>query len=288
LLFSPEGWLLVGTAVLVIYVFLILATFLLSPLFEALRLRAEQRLERRTFDSFGQRWLGLWSPDDEAINGLRATLDLSVSFVSRMTTREPILVSDYVAILSRPYYWVLTPLFNGGLRPLLEGVVRSFVIKRAQGNNRPSAAVVEVSPAPISGERRVLFPPLPPHLNARVVDCANERARGIVAQLRRLLATPSIVSGLEEFGQTLTGRELVHTSYFDHPEVLDLLTMHIAWARGARDWQSCRFTKDMGLVEWLRAAKEGVGATMPNEFTPHSSQLPHLIEPRRRTTGRVA
>jgi len=230
--------------------------------------------------------LGLWSRDDEAINGLRATLDLAVSFVSRMMTRDPVLLSDYVALLSRPYYWLLTPVFNSGLRPVLDSIVRSFVIKTAQGNNRPAAVVVRVAPVPLSSARDELFPPLPNELNTRIVARANQHARNLGAEMRRLLAAPSFVMGLEQFGTRLSGRELVHTSYFDHPDILDLLTMHIAWAQGASNWNSFAQARQVEIAEWLRQAKIELGAEMPlpeglAASSDETGQVP-LTKPRRR------
>jgi hypothetical protein len=48
---------------------------------------------------YAPRWLGIWSRDDEAINGLRATLSLSVSFVSKLVPRERVLLSDNLALV---------------------------------------------------------------------------------------------------------------------------------------------------------------------------------------------
>ena len=92
--------------------------------------------------------------------GCAATLDLSVSFVAQVAPRERILVSDYLSLPSRPYYWVLTPAFNYVLRPLLDGAVRSLVVKTAQGNNRPAAEVFAVSPFPVPERRADAHPPL--------------------------------------------------------------------------------------------------------------------------------
>lgn len=292
LFFSPDGWLILAVAALVVYVFLNLTSFCLSPLLEALRLRAEHRLEQKVFSTYGKTWLGLWSRDDEAINGLRATLDLAVTFVARMMTREPVLLSDYLALLSRPYYWLLTPLFNGGLRPLLNGMVRSFVVKTAQGNNRPSAVVVRVAPAPLASARDDLFPPLPSELNTSLVARANQHARNLGAEIRRLLAAPSFIMGLEQFGDRLSGRELVHTSYFDHPEIIDLLAIHICWAAGAVHWTSTAQHQHRGNIDWLRQAKLQLGVEMPPLALSASGEsnpgLPPLSKPRRRLMNLAA
>lgn len=286
LLYSPEGWLLVGIALAVMYVYLNLVSFCLSPLLEALRLRVEHRLERKTFTIYGKTWLGLWSRDDEAINGLRATLDLAVSFVSRMMTQDPVLLSDYLALPSRPYHWLFAPIFNVGLRPMLDATVRSFVVKTAQGNNRPAAVVVRVAPAPLSSARDELFPPLPEELNKQIVARANQHARNLGAEIRRLLAAPSFVMGLEQFGSRLSGRELVHTSYFDHPDILDLLAMHVAWSQGAANWTALVQSKSIDLVEWLRQAKTQLGADMPmpevSDTQLDEADRLQLTRPRRR------
>ena len=150
LLTCPQGWLLLSLALLVIYVYLNLAGVFLGPVLETLHYRNERNLQIATMRRYALRWLGIWSRDDEAINGLRATLSLTVSFVSKMAPRERLLLSDNLSLLSRPYYWVLGPIFNRFLRPVLDDIVRSFVVKSAQGNNRQGAEVTEVSFTPVA------------------------------------------------------------------------------------------------------------------------------------------
>lgn len=255
LFLSPEGWLMLLVAVGVIYVYLNLGGFFLGPVVESLTMRAEKRLERDAMEAYETRWLGIWSPEDEAINGLRATLDLSISFVSRMAPRERVLFSDHLSLLSRPYYWLLAPVFNRLIRPLVDGVVRSLVVKAAQGNNRPAAEVIEVSPAPTEATDPNRYPPIPEWLNAKLVETADRYAGDLAPKLRRLLAQASFVSGLEAFGDTLQGKELIHTSYFDHPEILDLLTLHMAWHGDGAEWRPFSRGKDDRLVHWLADAK---------------------------------
>jgi hypothetical protein len=255
LFLNPEGWLMLLVAVVVIYVYLNLGGFFLGPVLESLRIRAEKRLERDAMENYRSRWLGIWSPDDEAINGLRATLSLSISFVSRMAPRERILFSDHLSLLSRPYYWVLTPVFNRFIRPIVDGTVRSLVVKTAQGNNRPAAEVIEVSHCPVPADDTARCPPIPDWLNEKIVKTADGYASDLAPKLRRLLAQPSFVAGLEEFGDSLQGGELVHTSYFNHPEVLDLLALHMVWVGDGPAWLPFSRSKDERLVRWLTDAK---------------------------------
>ena len=87
LLTTPQGWMLLALALFVVYVSLHLAGLLLGPVLETLQHRGERNLRTATMHRYAQRWLGIWSRGDEAINGLRATLILSVSFVSKVVPR---------------------------------------------------------------------------------------------------------------------------------------------------------------------------------------------------------
>ncbi|MFN7732018.1 MAG: hypothetical protein ACK5OB_08945 [Pirellula sp.] len=260
LLFDPIGWLIITLAVVVILVYLNLAAFFLRPVIESWQVWAESRLERHAKHQFASRWLGIWSPDDEAINGLRATLNLSVEFVSKMTPQDRVLFSDYATIAMQPYYWVMTPVFNRFLRPFLDRMVRSMVIKSAQGNNRPGTEVVEVSVAPWHVEPSSQPLPLPGWFNQRLVQRANDIAKEVIPKLRSLLAAPSFTTGLQSFGKSSNGGEMVHTSYFDHAEVLDLLAMHIAGACERSPWHvhSASGQREE-LAQWLCDAKLRVG-----------------------------
>ena len=203
---TREGLLLLATTLIAAYVFLHLALLCLRPPIESYRIRAEQRLQRRTFEDFGTRWLGIWSKDDEAINGLRATLDLTVSFVGKMMPQERVFLTDSISLLSRPYYWILAPIFNRAILPVMDAKVRGIVTRSAQGNDRPTATVVDVTPCPL-GECHELCPPLPDALNAKLLSSADEHARDIAPKLRRLLTQPSFSSGIAAFNKELRGNE---------------------------------------------------------------------------------
>ena len=213
-------------------------------------------MERGVMRAYEGRWLGLWSPEDEAINGLRTTMKLSISFVSRMTLRESVLFSDWLSLVSRPYHWILMWIYNALLRPVLDGIVRSHVIKTALGNNRPAAEVIAVSAAPIAS---LDVPCLPDWLTEKISAEADRHARDIAPKLRNLLAEPSFMSGLQSFGDTITGQELVHTSYFEHGEILDLLAANIAWAIGEPQRLSVGSARSLALWGWFRQFKLSLG-----------------------------
>jgi hypothetical protein len=224
---TQEGWLLLFLSLLASYVFLYLGLLCLAPALESFRIRAEQRLERAAYARYGTRWLGIWSRDDEAINGLRATLEVSMRFVGKMIPRERVFLSDAVALVARPVFWTVSPIFNRMVQPLLDRTVRGMVMRSAQGNDRPTATLIDVTPTPLLALAEE-FPPLPAEFNERLLSAADKHARDIAPKLRRWLAHPSFTSGLESFRNELSGHELIHTSYFDHDEVAWLIGCNIS------------------------------------------------------------
>ena len=290
LFMTTEGITILVVALIYVYVLVNLAFLFLNPVLESLRLRAEKRLEKNCSNRFGERWLGIWSPDDEAINGLKATLSLSVSFVSRMAPRERILFSDVLSLVSRPYYWVLSPIFNRFVRPALDGFIRTYIAKTAQGNNRPAAEVVGVSPVPLSTQQDLEFPAIPAWMNDRIVNSANRYTVDLAPKLRRLLSSTCIMTGLDSFGHELSGRELVHTSYFDHAEVQNLLAMHIAWASDDIPHLMKVSRDDERLVNWYQKFRVASGSQIPTASLETAQQANHLplIQPRRSVHRRQA
>jgi hypothetical protein len=127
-----------------------------------------------------------------------------------------------------------------------------------------------------------------------LVSYANTHASGAAATFRKLLATPSFAAGLEQLGSQISGKELIHTSYFDHPEILDLLTMHIAWANQETTWSQFRMTDSNDLVHWLVEAKTQIGATITIPSTLQDEQPEPTIlafpriRPRRRNLKAAA
>ena len=125
--------------------------------------------------------------------------------------------------------------------------------------------------------------PIPAWLDDKIVEQANSYASDVAPKLRRLIATPSFTAGLETFGNAVSGHEMVHTSYFDHAEVLDLLAMHIGRARGDSSWQTYGVQRNMDLVRWLVNFHDGSSSTSERARNRHS-----FMRPRRRVAGTKA
>ena len=251
---SLEGVLLMVVTLTLSYVLFHLSMLSIRPAIESYRIHAEERLQRNAFDIYGSRYLALWSPDDEAINGLRATLAVQMSFVSKMFPQERVFFSDTLGLLSRPYYWLLSPIFNRWLQPPIDRLVRNIVTRAAQGNDRPSSTIVAVTPSPV-GELQHLVPPLPAPLCKRILHTADHHAKDIAPMLRKLLGQASLAQGVEGFCKELSGKELVHTSYFDHSAVLELISCNITWSMGEEmvKWKTWRM--DPELARWFSDSK---------------------------------
>ncbi len=213
------------------------------------------------FDRYGRGWLGLWSDDDEAINGLRATLNLSMSFIKEIAPSDRVFLTDNLALISRPYFWLFAPLFNRVLRPVVESFIKGVLTRSAQGNDRPAAQVVAVLPAPVDEARDV--PPLPAELQNEILREADRHAGGVAPKLRQLLASPSFSNGLEAFSAQLSGRELVHTSYFHHGEILDLISLNVALSAPKSENVALKVRADRSLTDWFWDFKRTITPPTP-------------------------
>jgi hypothetical protein len=194
-------------------------------------------------------------------------------------------LTDNLALISRPYYWVLAPLFNRVLRPVVDSFVRGVLTRSAQGNDRPAAQVVAVLPAPADEAREA--PPLPDQLQKKILREADRHAGGVAPKLRQLLGSPSFTSGLEAFSAQLSGRELVHTSYFSHSEVLDLISYNFAWSAAESENASLRVQTDRWLTEWFWDFKRTIAQSDPRLTAHEEKASPNrrLVTAPRRKAG---
>lgn len=251
---SWEGVVLMAAIALHGFAGLLLMVWSVSPVIESYRIRCEQRLEKKSYHRFGARWLGIWSRDDEAINGLRATLDLEMSVVSKMMPHERVFVSDTPALISRPIFWLIAPVYNRIIQPVLDRTVRNMIVRSAQGNDRPTATLIEVTPTPLR-EVNHRFAELPPKLNKKLLSYSDMHARSLVPLLRNWLGRPSLEAGMQSLSGKLTGHELIHTSYFEHDEIAALISCNIALGTPTIDlpFGNIRLTED--LLDWFEMTK---------------------------------
>lgn len=270
---TREGLVLIGVILLLVYVLLHLGVMAIRPVVESIRIHSEARLQKHAFGRYGNLWLGLWSPHDEAINGLRATLQLSMSFVKEITPHERVFLTDNLALISRPYFWVFSPIFNRVLRPIANGIVRGVLIRSAQGNDRPTSQIVNVLPTPYP--ETSYAPPLPESLQDKILREADRHAGDLAPKLRLLLGCPCFTSGLEAFSSELSGQEMVHTSYFDHTDVLDLIACNVSESAES-DARPAFLPGRREIVDWYRDYRS---ATDPHYQAPPRGEKLALPSP---------
>ncbi|MGP0067764.1 MAG: HEAT repeat domain-containing protein [Isosphaeraceae bacterium] len=211
----------------VLWVLLILAGwFAFAVITEPLRW-LESRRERLQAASawrrFGDRWLGLFSPIDEAIAGAQNTVGLYTSNLVRL--HWPGLPP--MNLLRAPFWlanWVVVPLANWIALPLAEWIISLVFQLKFQGSDRLGTRLVLVSPEPFS---RAEFPdaiargPLPEPLAAPLHSRVGNRIDSKILASRRAFAADA--RGPRSPNELLKSyatdvkvtHELVHNSYCD-------------------------------------------------------------------------
>lgn len=259
---------------------------------EAQSVRRESRIKEEAFLQFGERWLGIWSREDEAINGLRGSLRLSGRVMPRLAVPDHrVFISDRVVQFNRKIVrWLIAPLYNRVVAPSGDEFLWVRISKSAQGHDRPGCSLSDVTEGPISlpGFR---YPAIPEALDRSLIEGANakldKRAGAILTQARSALsqyawgssAMPALVG---EQTSVMHGDELVHTSYFTHPEVIDLLSLHIEQANAAlpvEDSPAPVTARHDSWAQWLTIFKTKIREEILGDQTLRSGGLPELGHP---------
>jgi len=223
----------IGTPIFPIVILLLgLILVVQIPLFEQIMERVQLRRYRysgsRAMREFGPCWLGIYSEDDEAINGLKGTLDIRATFVPRRTLPKKVYYADRIMPWTRPIRWLINFFYNLTV-PVSNRFFSSMIRNTSQGNDRPGTVVMDISPGPIECAKGYF--PIPAPLNKRLVDTANSHAAQLVPQLRVMLgriATSEIQLLEDIYMDSKFDKALVHTSYFSNDNILKLIVWHIS------------------------------------------------------------
>lgn len=183
---------------------------------------------------YGTRWLGVWSRFDEALAGLSSTLqELNVKWIPNTLFRR------------RTWPWgpewahlaiFHVILFANGIARLVapfgDRLISRFLLRTAQGNDLPGSFVLQgVTHTPIGLVAG--GPDLPEDVEGELIDSANRRAAALIPNARQVfcqlaLEGVAIAQTLQASGLALAEGSLVHTSYFENEQILDLIGMHVA------------------------------------------------------------
>jgi len=257
---------------------------------EAQSVRREARIKIEAFLEFGERWLGIWSSEDEAINGLRGSLRLSGQVMPRLAVpNQRVFISDRVVQFNRRIVrWIIAPLYNRLVAPNGDEFLWVRISKSAQGHDRPGCTLSTVTegPIPLPSFR---YPAIPESLDRSLIEGANakldKRAGTILTQARSALSqyawgSSSMPALVGSQSSVMHGDELVHTSYFTHPEVIDLISLHIQQANGPVPSDSVKESaQNDPWSQWLADFKSKIHQELLGTETLRQGGLPQLGNP---------
>ncbi|WP_405558056.1 hypothetical protein OHV08_29760 [Streptomyces canus] len=219
------------------------------------------RCAQGAMDRFGERWLGLWAREDEAITALRQlaeptgdhhTYEWLCTPPSRRDAHPPPRgpASEWARKLLKlkvpiadahlvPHVMLLSPArlatpavraYNRFVRPALGRKMIGVLRRAGQGNDLPHAQLVHVSPWPVPVSLPEGLAGLPVAVGEEIEFRANDHG-GKVGTVARELFMMATLEGVPEARRALADAggdgALVHTSYFDHIAVRRLIALHI-------------------------------------------------------------
>jgi hypothetical protein len=152
--------------------------------------------------------------------------------------------------------------YNRWGAPVLDTIVQNRLTNMAYGNDTREFRVTQISSCPpVSGEGAAC-PSLPAAFDDNLVSRANAKAADLVPLVRRTLLyaasahTPTLANESDLLGIRFSGRELVHTSYFDDKDVLCIIHAHIITQ--SRVSGESRTELDSRILEWIGKFKRAV------------------------------
>ena len=165
-------------------------------------------------------------------------------------------------------------------------IIWKSVSRAMQGNDRPGCVVSDISPGPIV-PRNMEWEQLPESYDNRLVEqsnkCLIDRSQTLLPQLREVLSQlawtrPEQLSLLLSNETSFEGNELVHTSYFHEPAILDLISCHIRRHNGVK---ADRPDSKSSTTKWCRRFRHKA-RDLSRESSLQAAALPLLGQRNRR------
>ncbi|HEY0395734.1 MAG TPA: hypothetical protein VGD01_14645 [Candidatus Elarobacter sp.] len=192
--------------------------------------RNADRIAVRALQLVQDRYLGLWSHADEAINGLMGTLTAPPPIVPRRPERARGLGGRMLAALTGPFRVT----YNGWMAPVSDEFVWDRITKRLQGNDTNRFVVSDIRREPAPG---VPAFPIPVEAESQLLALADAEGAALLPLARKLLGSAAtafareatLVSVLAEAGPDRDAifKGLIHTNYFASDELAGLIATHI-------------------------------------------------------------
>jgi hypothetical protein len=187
---------------------------------------------RTALRRYGQRYLGIWSPDDEAISSLRTLVaEFRGKIMPRMRRIEstPRGVLKPLRHLIQIYNIALVGLYNTVFCDTVDRLIWERTVFKSLGVDVGGLAVAEVSPGPVPD---VCHQPVPVTVQDDLRAVADSYANQLISRVRRELGVAALDSSdvsilVTRCGSHMAGKELIHSTYFYCDAVKNLLCSHI-------------------------------------------------------------
>ncbi len=231
---------------------------LLIPFLEAKAVQRELILDKKAVDLYHNRWLGIWSEEDEAIAGLDIAGNISLSLIPEYSSGVGVYSSDRWRWLAKPTRSLVSWTFNRFIRSRLDKLVSRQIKRYMQGNDRPGIDITKVGPFPSLRLQGVQ--PLPEDICTDLKQSADAAAQDKIPQMRSLLGQAAASGApypiLINQDWIFSGNELIHTSYFQNPKVREIIALHIARMAGLEHLKG-RFKK--AHLNWVDSFRKAAG-----------------------------
>lgn len=162
-----------------------------------------------------------------------------------------IVVIFFLTLVLKLLAWV----FGAFLAPLLNKVIWASVRQRAWGDDLLKEDVHAISPRP--PEFPKIFEPVPDRIAEPLQTHSDKSAISTLNKVRLILGmagdSPKAPDLKTELNESLQWKELIHTSYFDVPEFIDLLAlgMHRMGLADLKDGFELKAEERASLHNWL-------------------------------------
>lgn len=192
-------------------------------------LRKESVLADLVMAGYGDKWYGIWSPDDEAINSLQGAIGLRLHFFAdRPLERSPFVGRLWWALVF-PAAW-MSQVFLRLTRPIVDRFISELLKRKTLGDERPAPKNFSVSPAPflISLDGLALNEVAAARLQAKSNKALGENAPLLRRLLREIAVSPGSTFSEHAAHMGVPDSMLIHTSYFHSSDVRHLVLANIA------------------------------------------------------------
>ena len=211
----------------------------------------ERWMARDTMNLFEEKWLGIYSSEDEAISLLKSSIDLELDVVNKRSSNKTFITDKAFFGV----FWFRDRVFNLIFPKFTNQFVSRIVSNSILGSDRPRVAPWTVKEYP--GKAEVFNVPLLESVDQKIIKTANDKAAKLIPEIRSLLYNffhsdfdKSIFQKNDPF------KGLVHNSYFEVQDVLDLIVHHISLSSVKEDPQTLNL--DISMKEWITKFKREV------------------------------